>query len=101
FSVSPGSMLLVSVAVIVGTVVAQQNWFYIFAMIALCLLLLWPVPVALGIFAMLVPFDPVLVLSSGDHGRTLTWFVGAGAAITLLLTGVATGRLERPPRSAK
>jgi O-antigen ligase len=92
-------LVLVFVAVIIGVVIAESRWLLLLPLAAIPLLLLWPVEVALGVFAVLVPFDSA-ALSHGDSGKTIVWFVGAGAAATLVATGLVRNRLQRPPRAA-
>jgi O-antigen ligase len=69
---------------------------------ALCvpLLLLYPVQLALGAFALLIPFDSIAVLGEANQGRTLTWFAGAAAACVLFGTGLAARRLKAMPTAS-
>ena len=66
--------------------------------LALPLALVWPVEVALGTFALIVPFDEITGMGNGTV--TVTWLVGVFAVVLLLLVGVLQKRLELPPRAA-
>lgn len=90
-------MLVASVAVVVGLIVAQGSLLYVVALAAIPTVLLWPVEASLGAFVFLIPFDPIALLG---NGRTLTWFAGAGTVAVLLAAGLASRRLHRPPQSA-
>ena len=95
-------LFLVAVAATIGTVVSKAEWLFLGAIAFLCIGLLAPVPAALGGFALLIPFDSLLALgSTDDQSRSLTWFVGAGAAGLLLFAGVVGRRLKAPPVSAR
>jgi O-antigen ligase len=87
----------------VGFAIATQKWIVLGTIAGLSLVLVWPVEVALGGFALLIPFDSIAVLgdqSSGQGATTLNWYVGAGAAVILLCVGLAGGRIHRPPTAA-
>ena len=60
----------------------------------------WPIPLTLGAFAFLVPFDVVSVLGKGREGTTLTFVVGGAAGVTLLVVAYLRKRLERPQKAA-
>ena len=86
---------------ILGLTIAGGHWLLTGLLLAAILVLLAPVPLALGCFALLVPFDSILALGSSASGsRTLTFLVGAGTAATLLFVGFAGRRFVRPPRTA-
>src|SRR5579862_3146905 len=93
-------LAIAAVAVLIGLVVAQAQWFLLAAVGAFVVSLFWPVQIALGVFGLLVPFDNIAVLSSAKSGTTLTYLVGAGAAAILLATGLGAKRLVKPPRAA-
>ncbi len=93
-------MLLVGGAALLGWSVAQERWLLLLALSAIPLLLLWPVPAALGAFAFLVPFDMISMLGQQQSDATLTRYVGALSAMVLLVTGLVRRRLERPMVSA-
>lgn len=92
--------LLLGVGAIAGIAVSQQGWPYLAAVIAVLLLVLWPVQIALGGFAFLVPFDFSSTLGSSGEGITLTFLAGCIAVLVLLGFGMAFGRLEFPKRPA-
>ena len=81
--------------------VAEGRWLLVAALAAAPLVFLWPVQVALGAFALLIPFDSA-TFSQGDGntGTTLNFVVGAAAASILIVTALAGNRLQRPPRAA-
>jgi O-antigen ligase len=61
----------------------------------------WPVQTALGMFALVVPFDSIAVMGqAGDNGITLAFFAGAGATVILLAAGLVGRRIHLPPSSA-
>jgi O-antigen ligase len=92
--------LVTITAVVIGMVVGQGQW--PLALMALCvpLLLLYPVQLALGAFALLIPFDSIAVLGDSKEGRTITWFAGAAAACVLFGTGLAARRFKSMPRES-
>ena len=95
-------LFLVAVAATIRPVVSKAEWLFLGAIGFLCIGLIAPVPAALGGFALLIPFDSLLALgSTDDQSRSLTWFVGAGAAGLLLFAGVVGRRLKAPPVSAR
>jgi O-antigen ligase len=86
-------------ALVVGLAIGEARWIWLGVIVASFLVFRWPVETALGSFVLLVPFDSLAVADRGS-GRTLLWFVGLGAACTLLVTAVVKSRLQRPPRAA-
>src|SRR5438309_625625 len=92
--------LLLLTAAAIGVLVVRQSWLYLAALLGLCLVTLWPVQSTLGIYALLVPFDSILVLGSSDRGTTLTFVIGGLAIAVLLATGIGFHRLAIPPRAA-
>jgi O-antigen ligase len=95
-------LLFISTALIVGKSVGQERWLYVIAITAIPFVLLWPVQVCLGTFAMLVPFDYIFTFGSESTGpgSTANWYVGAVTGIVLLATGFLGRRLRRPPPAA-
>lgn len=87
-------------AVLLGAAIAQLKLVVVAAAIALVLVAVLPVEVSLGTFAFLVPFDYVLVIGHHDSAIIVTWLAGAFAGAGLLVYGLASGRLKRPPRQA-
>lgn len=88
-------------ALILGAAVGKNRWLHVVVLIALSLVLLWPVQVTLGLFALLVPFDTISVVGQGEQGTTLTFVVGGATALVLLLVGLGCNRLVAPPRAAR
>lgn len=65
------------------------------------LMVRWPVETALGVYALLLPFDSVLLAGQvGTIHLHLTWFAGIVACCVLLLTGLANRGFRRPPGTA-
>jgi O-antigen ligase len=94
--------LVTAVALIVGVAVGMgdQKLIYLAALVAIPLALKWPVEVALGAVALIIPFDAILVaVTSGSGNTTVTWFVSLGAG-ALLLGRIITGLRQPPPRVA-
>jgi len=90
-------------AALIGFSIGGEFW-YVAVLLALSpLLLLWPIEIALGMFAVLLPFERVAAVgaqSSSGTGTTLNWYVGVAAGAILLITGLATGALRAAPRAA-
>jgi O-antigen ligase len=89
-----------AVGMVVGAVIAYGGWFGAAAVLAGALLLRWPVQVALGAFAFLLPFDSVSSLGAEASGTALTRYAGACVVVVLLGVGLATRRFSVPPRAA-
>src|SRR4051812_12927718 len=79
--------LLIAAAVFLGWNIAHEKWLVLLVVGGLPFLALWPVPLALGAFVILVPFDVVAVVGQGEGGAALTFFAGGLAAAVLLVTG--------------
>jgi len=95
--------LAASGALVLGWVIVRGNWLYLAAFAALAIIpvaVRWPVQMSLGIYAFLIPFDSIAVLSEGTSGLTLNKLVGVGASAILLVTGFVGTRFTRPPRAA-
>ncbi len=93
-------VLVAGGAIVVGTLVGQEDWAYLAALAGLIVACVWPIEIALGFYAFLLPFNSVSVLGGGTSGTTLNWMVGAIAAIALLTSGIVRKRLSFPPRAA-
>lgn len=93
--------LTVLFALLMGVMVAEGQWLLVAALAAVPLVFLWPVQVALGAFALLIPFDSATFSQgNGNSGTTLNFVVGAAAASILIVTSLAGRRLQTPPRAA-
>ncbi len=92
--------LLIGAAVFIGWNIAHEKWLLLAVVGSIPFLALWPVPLALGAFVILVPFDVVAVVGKGEGGAALTFFAGGLAACVLLVTGYLRRRLERPAATA-
>jgi len=86
------------IAGVVGYSVAFGHWAYVLVLASLPLFLCWPIPTAIGIFAMIVPFDSVSEV--GDSGITLTHIVAGASGAVLLACGLLNRRMEKPPKTA-
>jgi O-antigen ligase len=93
------NVTIVCGATALSLAIVQQNWLYVLALFGIPLAVAWPVPVCLGLFAFLVPFDSIARIS-GQGLITLNWAVGAVAGAVLVIVGALTGRLQRPPIAA-
>lgn len=93
-------ILLIGTAASVGALVAHEQWLVLILIVAVPLMLLWPVQMSLGVFAFVLPFDSVSAVQSEGAGTTLNFIIGAASGLILLATGIVTGRFERPPRAA-
>jgi hypothetical protein len=86
---------------LVGWAVAEEQWSLV-VLVALAglspILLRWPVVVAFGAYAFLVPFDSVAGIGFG--GATLTRLLAAVAIGVLVATGVTQRRFAQPPLAA-
>jgi len=96
-AVDLSSVAVVTAAVIVAIAIVKQSFLALAALAVVSLALLFPVETSLGMFALLVPFDQVLVL--GKSNFTFSWLTGAFAGATLLLYGAVTERFRTPTRS--
>ncbi len=66
----------VAMAIVLGVSAAEQKWYVFVAVAVVPLVLLWPIEVALGGYALLFPFDAILVLGSNSRGTTLDLVCG-------------------------
>lgn len=90
-------LMLLAAAAIIGYSVAHQYWIIAGGLLFLPFFIVWPVEVALGLFAFFVPFEEVATISPGT---SVPFLVGALAGAGLLAVGIIDNRLERPPRAA-
>jgi O-antigen ligase len=87
-------------AIVIGFAIGEGQWLVGLLALFIPLVLLYPVQVGLGMFAILIPFDSIAVLGEAEKGRTLTWFAGAAAIGILLGVGLAARRLKALPVAA-
>lgn len=92
--------LLIGGAAFLGWTVANEYWLLLLPLAVLPLLAMWPIPLAFGAYAFLIPFDAVGVVGGERGGAAITFFVGGLAGGVLLLTGYLRRRLQRPPATA-
>jgi len=85
---------------IAGALAACGEWLYGLAVLAAAVMIRWPVQSTLGALAFLLPFDSVSALGAEASGATITRYVAGIAAAVLLGVGLATRRLQAPPRAA-
>ncbi len=89
--------VLVFTAILVGAGIGYGRWPLIAALAFLPLFWFRPVQTAVGLYALIVPFEG-LTRIGGD--TTVVWFVGLLAGGTLLAIGISGRRLCRPPHAA-
>jgi O-Antigen ligase len=87
-------------AAIFAILIAVQAWRNLTFLITVPILLIWPVELGLGLFALVVPFG-IVALGEGDESTKIGWVVGAGAGAALLFSGVVLGRFQKPPAAAR
>ena len=91
---------LIAAGVISGGAVAYTGWLGGAALVFCALLVRWPVEVALGTFALLLPFDSVSAIGGQAGGAALTRYVGGFAGFVLLVVALMSKRLSLPCRAA-
>jgi O-Antigen ligase len=87
---------------LIAWAIATESWRLLVVVVLAALsplVLRWPITVAFGAYAFLVPFDSVAVVA-GAGGATATRLLGMVAAGVLLAVGVVERRLVRPPAVA-
>jgi O-antigen ligase len=96
-STSVQLIALFAAAPLVGWAIADRRWVVVGAVFAVAvtpLLLRWPVVSTIGLYAMLVPFEDILVIG---RGATAVRLVGMLAAAVLIIVGLKERRLVHPP----
>jgi O-antigen ligase len=83
-----------------GYFVAQGHWRYVGALMGAVLLLCWPVEVALGGYALLIPLEFLTAFGPGRERTTVAWYVGAVAVAVVLTIGLLRGSIVKPSRTA-
>jgi O-antigen ligase len=92
---------LVIAACALGLTIALEQWLIVAAALAFLMLLVWPIEVTLGLFAFLIPFEPMTGTGSGSGpSATLLRYVGIATLILLPSVGWLRGRMVKPPRTA-
>ena len=89
-------LLSLVLALGIGFSIGLSKWPFVIIMAAVPLVVLWPVELSLGTFALLIPFDAVGALGQEKSGMTITFVAGAATAGLLLFTGIAGRRMDKP-----
>ncbi|HYG99970.1 MAG TPA: O-antigen ligase family protein [Terriglobales bacterium] len=90
-------LMLFPTAAFLGWAIAHEFWLVAAAVLFVPFFFVWPVEIALGMFAFLVPFEAVAMFSGS---ATLPFLAGAIAGAGLLAVGFIDHRFEKPPRAA-
>jgi O-antigen ligase len=88
---------LCALAVLLGIVIGREQWLYLPVIALVPLLFFWPVEIALGALAMLVPFEHIAMMSQ----RALATFALVLAVCVLCGVGLLSARLQPPSTAAK
>src|ERR1700730_5710877 len=92
-----GVLVLIGSAILAGTLIGQEKWLLLGFATVMILAICWPIEIALGLYAFMLPFNSITTLAAGT---TANYALGAIAGVALLVTGVVRKRLVWPPRSA-
>ena len=92
-----GLFVLIGSAVLIGEVIAKEQWNLLALVGAVIIAVQWPIEAALGAYAFLIPFESIVVVGEGTSGLAI---LGALTAIGLLGMGIIRKRLSWPPRAA-
>jgi O-antigen ligase len=92
---------LVVTACSLGWMIASENWLFVAAAFGLLLLLVRPIEVVLGLYAFLIPFEPMTAMDNST-GPTDTFLRYVGLLAIFLTFGVGwlRKRIVRPPQTA-
>jgi O-antigen ligase len=90
---------VLSVGAVAGAAIATGHSAYLVPAMALLLFLRWPVQVALGSYAFLVPFEQFPLSGSGP-GVSPTFCAGLLTLGAIMGVGLMENRFVRPPKSA-
>jgi O-antigen ligase len=93
---------LVATACCLGWMIASEYWLLVASVFGLLLLLLRPIEATLGLYAFLIPFEPVAIIgnsTSTSPAPTLLRYVGLLALFVTLGVGCLRERI-RPPQTA-
>jgi O-antigen ligase len=92
---------LVATACLLGWMIASENWLFVAAAFGLLLLLARPIDATLGLYAFLIPFEPMTTMgNSTGPTATLLRYVGLLAILLTLGAGCLRKRIMRPPQTA-
>lgn len=86
-------------AIMIGLAIGKGNWIYLLPIAFLVCILFWPVAMALGCFALLIPFENASAISGVARRFSVTTAMGIVAALVLVVVGLAGRRFCRPPKS--
>lgn len=90
-----------AVACALGLTIAFEKWLYVAAAMALLMLLVWPIELTVGLYALLLPFEPMTGTGAGSGpSDTLLRYVGLAALAVVPVVGFLRSRLVKPPRAA-
>jgi hypothetical protein len=93
--------VLIATACSLGVMIASEKWLAVAAVLSLLFLLLHPIEVALGLYALLIPFESMTTMdNSTGPTDTLLRYVGVVALLVTLGVGRLRERIIRPPRTA-
>lgn len=88
------------VAVLAGSMAGQGSWLFLGLLVSALPVILWPIDMALGLYALMLPFDSVTAMGEAKTGVTLNLVVGAMAGAAILGAGLIRNHLRLPPRAA-
>ena len=57
-----GILILIGSAFLIGTLIGQENWLLLGFAAVMILALCWPIEIALGLYAFLLPFNSITTL---------------------------------------
>ena len=84
-----------------GWMIASEKWLFVAATFSLPLLLMRPIEVTLGLYALLIPFESITTMDdSTGPTATLLKYVGLLALFVTLGVGWIRERIMRPPQTA-
>ncbi len=92
-------MIVLFFAVITGIAIADSKWIYfgvVFFPFILYLCIEKSFIFTFGLYALLIPFDSILVLIGTSEGPTLTKLLGMLTILVLLFKGVFENKLKKP-----
>jgi len=87
---------------LLAVAVGREQWLLVPPILLFPLVILRPIECSLGLFAALVPFDTMATLSRspGGPGTGITWYLGAGAGVALIVAGLVGNRFVWPQKGA-